>query len=275
MTVKFVNFFKSKIADVGGIGSEDTEFTLSAGDGANMPTLTGGHHCYLVFVDSSSNREVVKVTEVVSDTCTIVRGQDGTTPRAFAEDDLVELRLTKGALEDIMNLVADGATITFANDGFHIYDTDDSHVLTIKPGSDLSVDRILTLVTGDAARTITLTGDPTLADWFDQALKEASSPTFAALTIAGAAALGSINLGGTAITASAAQINQKANSEAFVNNANGNPNISDTALSVQGFPESTWESVGPTGSGEDNIWDALDGIPSDVDWVELKAILFG
>lgn len=109
MTVKFVNFFTSKIADVGGIGSGDTEFTLSAGDGSDLPTLTGGHHCYLTLVDVSSNREVVKVTGVASDTCTIVRGQDGTTPRAFAQNDLVELRLTKGALEDIQ---ADVATNT-------------------------------------------------------------------------------------------------------------------------------------------------------------------
>jgi hypothetical protein len=111
MTIKFVNFFKSKIADVGGIGSGDTEFTLSAGDGADLPTLTGGHHCYLTFVDVSSNREIVKVTGVASDTCTIVRGQDGTTPRAFAQNDLVELRLTKGSLEDVQAQTIESTTV--------------------------------------------------------------------------------------------------------------------------------------------------------------------
>ena len=270
MSVKFVNFFKSKIADVGGIGSGDTEFTLSSGDGANLPTLTGGHHCYLVFVDVSSNREVVKVTAVVSDTCTIVRGQDGTTPRAFAQDDLVELRLTKGSLEDIITGLAEGAGITFANDGLHIFDTDDSHDLIISPGSNLTADRILSLVTGDAARTITLSGNPTLADWFDQALKQASSPTFAAINIGGTAVLAAINLDGTVISATAAQINKKANSEAFANNASGNPNIIDSTFNVNGtIAESTWESIGKSGAGADNTWTPLNGVPAGVDWIEL------
>jgi hypothetical protein len=115
MTVKFVNFFKSLIADVGGIGAEDTEMTLSVGDGNDLPTLTGGHHCYLTIVDSYANREVVKVTGVDSDTCTIERGQDGTTPRMFSQNDIVELRLTRGALEDILeqdeDLAADISTL--------------------------------------------------------------------------------------------------------------------------------------------------------------------
>jgi hypothetical protein len=37
----------------------------------------------------------------------------------------------------------------------------------------------------DAARTIKLTGNPTLADWFDQAVKAASSPTFVGGTFTG------------------------------------------------------------------------------------------
>ena len=69
-------------------------------------------------------------------------------------------------------------TLTLPNVGLHLLDTNASHDLIIKPGSDLTVDRILTLTTGNAARTITLSGDPTLADWFDQAVKQASSPTF-------------------------------------------------------------------------------------------------
>ncbi len=57
----------------------------------------------------------------------------------------------------------------------------------------------------------------------------------------------------------------------FVNNANGNPNISDTLLDIDAdIAVSTWESVGPTGSGADNIWTAMDGIPTDVDWIEIS-----
>ena len=75
--------------------------------------------------------------------------------------------------------------ITLDNDGLHILDTDDSHDLIISPGSDLSADRVLTLTTGDAARTITLSGNPTLADWFNQAVKSTSSPTFDNLNLTG------------------------------------------------------------------------------------------
>lgn len=68
--------------------------------------------------------------------------------------------------------------LTFSNEGLHILDLGGDHDLIIKPGTDLSANRILTLTTGDAARTITLSGNPTLADWFDQPVKQASSPTF-------------------------------------------------------------------------------------------------
>jgi hypothetical protein len=66
-----------------------------------------------------------------------------------------------------------------------LIDTDYSHWLILEAGSDLSANRILTLTTGDSARTVTLSGNPTLADWFDQAVKTTSSPTFAGLTTTG------------------------------------------------------------------------------------------
>jgi len=67
--------------------------------------------------------------------------------------------------------------------GLGILDTNASHYMRLDCGSDLTADRQLSFVPGDAARTITLTGNPTLADWFDQAVKTTSSPTFAALTL--------------------------------------------------------------------------------------------
>jgi len=53
-----------------------------------------------------------------------------------------------------------GCTVNaFANSGLHIFDTNASHDLIITPGSDLTADRIFTITTGDAARTITLGRD--------------------------------------------------------------------------------------------------------------------
>jgi hypothetical protein len=75
------------------------------------------------------------------------------------------------------------AGVTLGNTGLHILDTNASHDLIIAPGSDLTADRSLTLITGDVNRTLTLSGDATLSDWFDQSVKQAASPTFAGLDL--------------------------------------------------------------------------------------------
>lgn len=57
----------------------------------------------------------------------------------------------------------------------------------------------------------------------------------------------------------------------FVNNSNYNSNVSDNAITISSVVTvGTWEGVGPTDSGADNIWTALDAIPLSADWVELK-----
>jgi len=64
-------------------------------------------------------------------------------------------------------------------------DTDSSHWLRLACGSNLTADRTITLTPGDATRTITLSGNPTLGDWFDQSVKTTASPTFASGTFTG------------------------------------------------------------------------------------------
>lgn len=71
-------------------------------------------------------------------------------------------------------------TVTLANNGLRVLDTNASHYLQITPGSDLTANRIFTLVTGDAARTLTMTGDATV----NQDVSTAGSPAFAAVTVA-------------------------------------------------------------------------------------------
>ena len=59
-----------------------------------------------------------------------------------------------------------------------------------------------------------------------------------------------------------------------VDNSNGNPNIADGAFTVNASVTlATWETVGPTGSGADNTWTALDSVPAGVSWVEIRAYL--
>lgn len=63
------------------------------------------------------------------------------------------------------------SSVSLSNTGLAVKDTDASHNLTIKPGSNLSAARTLTVHTGDADRTLTLEGDVTLpADYSDDVL---------------------------------------------------------------------------------------------------------
>ena len=66
-------------------------------------------------------------------------------------------------------------SITIPNTGLHILDTNASHDLIIKPGSDISADRTLTITTGDADRTFTISANVTV----DQDVDTTATPTFA------------------------------------------------------------------------------------------------
>ena len=70
-------------------------------------------------------------------------------------------------------------SITVANSGLHVLDTNASHDLVITPGSDLTADRIFTITTGDAARTLTMSGDATL----NQDVSSTANPAFASVTV--------------------------------------------------------------------------------------------
>lgn len=63
-------------------------------------------------------------------------------------------------------------------------DSDASHRLKWAL-SNLTADRTFSLLTGDADRSITLSGSPTLSDWFDQSVKAAATPSFAQVTLGG------------------------------------------------------------------------------------------
>ena len=53
--------------------------------------------------------------------------------------------------------------ITIPNTGLHLLDTDSSHDLIIAPGSNLTADRTLTITTGDADRTLTISASATIS----------------------------------------------------------------------------------------------------------------
>lgn len=69
----------------------------------------------------------------------------------------------------------------------------------------------------------------------------------------------------------------------FVDNADGSPTIYSTNYNLHTYlTADQWESIGPTGSGADNIWVGLNGVPTDdqdggvsVDWLEFRIKIIG
>ena len=99
MTIKFTNNASATLA--ASITSTQTSVSVTSGQGALFPTLSAGDYFYVTFSDSANNLEIAKCTARSSDTLTVVRGQDGTTGRAFSAGDKCELRFTAAAIEDL------------------------------------------------------------------------------------------------------------------------------------------------------------------------------
>lgn len=117
------------------ISTSATAITVSTGMGALFPTITAGTYFYATLTDSSNNLEIVKVTGRTSDTLTVVRAQEGTTARAYAAADKIELRITTAVLNNLVQL--DGAqTITGVKtfSGANAYGTPTSITLTNATG---------------------------------------------------------------------------------------------------------------------------------------------
>lgn len=98
MAIKFTNNATSTLAS--GIASGDVSLTVSTGQGALFPTLSGGDYFYCTLSNVANTIEIVKVTARSTDTFTIVRAQDNTTASAFVTGDKVELRLVAAVLSN-------------------------------------------------------------------------------------------------------------------------------------------------------------------------------
>lgn len=102
MSVQFTNWASSTLA--ANITAGATTLTLKAGTGDLFPLVTtlSGAFFFLVLehrTSTGTKREIVKVTNRSGTTCTVVRGQDGTTAQAFSRGATVSLRITAAVLE--------------------------------------------------------------------------------------------------------------------------------------------------------------------------------
>jgi len=95
--ILYANLAKSTLAS--GISDVAVSLAVQAGDGTKFPNPAAGEYFKIRLRDASGNYEIVHCTARSVDTLTIVRGQEGTTPRAFAGNDKVEVVVTKGTLE--------------------------------------------------------------------------------------------------------------------------------------------------------------------------------
>jgi len=98
----FTNNATSTLAS--GITAVATTLFLASGEGALFPSPGTNEFFLITLVDASNNLEVVKCTSRATDTCTIVRAQEGTTGIVFASADVAELRNTKGTMENFSQL---------------------------------------------------------------------------------------------------------------------------------------------------------------------------
>lgn len=91
-TFLFTNNAKSTLAS--GITAIATSIFLAPGDGALFPDPGPNEQFAVTLVDASQNIEICYCTERVTDTLTVIRGQEGTSGLPFIIGDIVSLRVT-------------------------------------------------------------------------------------------------------------------------------------------------------------------------------------
>ena len=107
MTYQAKNNAYSTLA--GSLTNVATSLTVQTGHGDRFPIIASPAYTVITLEDASGNREVIKVTARAgaADTMTIVRAQEGTSARAWAAGDSVELRMTAAEVQTLFDHVDD------------------------------------------------------------------------------------------------------------------------------------------------------------------------
>lgn len=98
--IKFSNNATSKL--ISPISTSST--SLAVTDGDIFPNLSTGDYFMITVLDKSGNLEIMKVTGKNGSTFTVKRGQEGTAPRAFQANAVVDNRPTAESLTQLLNM---------------------------------------------------------------------------------------------------------------------------------------------------------------------------
>lgn len=102
MSLKLTNNAASTLASA--ISDTATTITIQSADAGKFPTLGADDWSRATLTDALDNIEIVKVTARSGAVLTVLRGQEGTTARAWAAGDDIGCRLTAGGLEELAPL---------------------------------------------------------------------------------------------------------------------------------------------------------------------------
>lgn len=97
MGIKFANNISTSLAVP--ISPVATSIVISSF--AGLPVLGIGDYFYATLTNNLDSIEIIKVTEVVADTLTVIRGQDNTTALNWLAGTVFELRVNAAALGQV------------------------------------------------------------------------------------------------------------------------------------------------------------------------------
>ena len=81
------------------ISNSQTTITVAAGTGVEFPAPAAGQIAIATIEDTAGDIEVVWITGITGDVLTVSRGEEGTTPVAFASGSRIEQRPTAGTMQ--------------------------------------------------------------------------------------------------------------------------------------------------------------------------------
>ena len=145
-----------------GISNSATTIVVATGTGSLFPTISSVDDYFNVtLADSAKHIEIVTVTARTGDTFTVMRGMENTTARAWLASDTLELRITKGLLDQLKL----DATKDSALDALVVHNSGNETVQGTKTFSDGIITSELQLSGGTGAQgTVTWNADEETLD---------------------------------------------------------------------------------------------------------------